>query len=318
MRDPAARSPAPKQQSPEDDSTHVPPVQACGSRTLSREAERWLSQVARRLAVRVSDERAEGSAVERLTELGQGLEDRGCSCFVQFICGEAACEDGDALDRGSCGRLAVPGRVADENAGAAARLFLCRKHQVGIGLRGFDVGGCGPGVGDVVCVEEVEIVVHLVLLRRRGEYDAMAAVAEGNEQVSSALEWSHFPDQLQVAVVLGVADGVADSGIPVVADQGGDELVAAHAHVAVDLPERQVDADARECPRLGERVVVVRVYKRSVDVEDRDRPHPWVFAPVRDPLLQGGEHGRGPEVSDGGSIGFRLAKDRLPMWMAGK
>ena len=49
-----------------------------------------------------------------------------------------------------------------------------------------------------------------------------------------------------------------------------DELVAAHADVAVDAPDRQHDVVLRERAEPRERVLVVGVDERAVDVEDGD------------------------------------------------
>ena len=62
-------------------------------------------------------------------------------------------------------------------------------------------------------------------------------------------------------------------GVELLAREGGDQLVAAHADVPVDPPERQHLAALSERPVPRDRVVVVRVDERAVDVEDRAAGH---------------------------------------------
>src|SRR6202040_2985025 len=65
------------------------------------------------------------------------------------------------------------------------------------------------------------------------------------------------------------ADVVALAPLDVLAEQRRDQLVAAHAHVAVDPPERHHVAVLAERLKPGQGVVVVGVDERAVDVEDR-------------------------------------------------
>src|SRR3954451_17332858 len=58
-------------------------------------------------------------------------------------------------------------------------------------------------------------------------------------------------------------------GVELLAREGAHQLVAAHADVAVGPPHRQHLAALQERPVPRERVVVVRVDERAVDVEDR-------------------------------------------------
>jgi hypothetical protein len=53
-------------------------------------------------------------------------------------------------------------------------------------------------------------------------------------------------------------------------DQGGDQLVASHADAAMDLPELHREPVRPEGAVPRDRVVVVRVDERAVDVDDRD------------------------------------------------
>ena len=61
------------------------------------------------------------------------------------------------------------------------------------------------------------------------------------------------------------------------------QLVAAHPDVTVDPVQRQRDVEAPERPVPGDRVVVVRVDERAVDVEDGGGRHPRCLPDPRSP-----------------------------------
>jgi hypothetical protein len=84
-----------------------------------------------------------------------------------------------------------------------------------------------------------------------------------------ALQRLHLADQLRIQHRLGGAHVVALLAVEACAREGGDQLIAAHADVPVDAPQRQHEAvlAERAIPRDG--VVVVRVDQRAVDVQDR-------------------------------------------------
>ena len=80
-------------------------------------------------------------------------------------------------------------------------------------------------------------------------------------------------------LALGGADLVAGLLLDVLAGDRADELVAAHPDVAVDPPYRRHHSVAPERAVPRDRVVIVRVDERPVDVEDRGgrhRGHPRV------------------------------------------
>ena len=66
---------------------------------------------------------------------------------------------------------------------------------------------------------------------------------------------------------MGVAELVAVGVLGLLAEQRRDELVAAHADVAVDLPDRRPVAMLAEGAVPGDRVLVVGVDQGAVDVE---------------------------------------------------
>ena len=55
--------------------------------------------------------------------------------------------------------------------------------------------------------------------------------------------------------------------LDLIAGDGGDELVAAHADVAVDSPDRRRHVVLAKSAVPGDRVLVVGVDERSVDVK---------------------------------------------------
>src|SRR6185437_9514483 len=132
-----------------------------------------------------------------------------------------------------------------------------------------DIAARRPRVDDLARVEQVDVALGLARLRARGEHDRAAAAAQGGEEFAGAGQRAHLVDQLGVAARLALADRVAEPLLDVVAGDRRDELVAAHAVVAVDPPKRHVDPVVGERPAPGDRVVVVRVDQRSVDVDDR-------------------------------------------------
>jgi hypothetical protein len=70
-----------------------------------------------------------------------------------------------------------------------------------------------------------------------------------------------------------VTDRIAFLRVDLLADEGGDELVPAHAHCPVDAPDRQNDSVPKKRAVPRERVLVVGVDERAVDVEQRGLGH---------------------------------------------
>jgi hypothetical protein len=116
-------------------------------------------------------------------------------------------------------------------------------------------------------------VLGLLELRGAREDDRMLATRELLEEVVRALERPHIVDELAVEPLLGVADRVAELALDLVAGDRGDELIAAHADVAVDAPDRRAYVVLAERAVPDDRVLVVGVDEGPVDVEDRGRAH---------------------------------------------
>jgi hypothetical protein len=82
------------------------------------------------------------------------------------------------------------------------------------------------------------------------------------------LHRAYLPDQPAVLLALRVADAVAKLALGLLAAQGGHHLVAAHADVAVDAPDRQDDVVGDERAKPGDRVLIIGIHQRAVDVEN--------------------------------------------------
>jgi len=74
-------------------------------------------------------------------------------------------------------------------------------------------------------------------------------------------------------VAVRVSEVVSMPLIDVVARDRSDELVAAHPDVTVEPPHREDDLEAPERAVPGERVLVVRVDERAVDIQQRCAGH---------------------------------------------
>jgi hypothetical protein len=123
-------------------------------------------------------------------------------------------------------------------------------------------------------VEQVEIVLDLLLLGRAGEHHSAAALLQVLDQFARAGERLDLADQLGVQHLLGRADVVALLFLYLLAAECLDQLVAAHADVPVDPPDRQHDLVLVEGPVPRDRVLEVRVDQGAVDVENRRGGHP--------------------------------------------
>jgi hypothetical protein len=110
-------------------------------------------------------------------------------------------------------------------------------------------------------------VLGVLLVRRRREHQIMAALVQRDDQLARALERADLVDQLAIEAALRLPDRVALLALGIVTHDRGNQLVAAHADVTMDSPDRrrQVVLAKRAIPR--DRMLVVRVDERPVDVE---------------------------------------------------
>ena len=202
---------------------------------------------------------------------------------AQLRLGEAAGEHGDvsrpARSAASQSQVESPTITASPPPAFSTAAL----HEVGLWLGGLHVVGGGPGVDQVAGVEQVEVVVDLVLLRRAGQHHRVASSLEIGDQLARARERLDLADQLAVERALCRADVVALLALELLAAERLDELVAAHPDVPVDAPDRQQHPVLAEGPVPGDRVLVVGVDERAVDVEDRCGWHPATLPAERSP-----------------------------------
>jgi hypothetical protein len=125
-----------------------------------------------------------------------------------------------------------------------------------------------PRLDQVAGSQHVDVALHLLRLRARRQHDSVSERPESLEQVAGGREGRDLVDQLGVSPRLAVADRVAEAAFDVVAGDRRDELVAAHPVVPVDAPERDADPVVGEGPAPCDRMLVVRVDERAVDVDD--------------------------------------------------
>src|SRR5436309_490982 len=205
-------------------------------------------------------------------ELGQRREDLGRARVAELLLGEAAGDHRHRLEPRLAGCLDVPGRVADHDRILRPELVERSAHEVRLGLRRLDVVVRRPALDELTRVEQVEVVVELFLGRRAGEERRPAALLQVDDQVPGARERRDLADQPRVLGAARFADRLL---VDVLARQGRDQLVAAHADVAVDAPDREHDSVLPEGAIPGDRVVVVRVDERAVDVQQDGPRHDY-------------------------------------------
>src|SRR3954469_22309808 len=151
----------------------------------------------------------------------------------QLLLGEPAGHHADRLDPGPFGRLHVPRRVPEHDRPLRVQLFERGTDEIRVGLRRLDVVLCRPAVGELLRVDQLDEVIEVLLDRARREHDLVAPLLQRDEQVVRAVERGHLVDHAVELLFPGVAHVVAHAFLGIVAGNGGDELVAAHADVPV-------------------------------------------------------------------------------------
>jgi hypothetical protein len=105
----------------------------------------------------------------------------------------------------------------------------CADH-VGLGPGRLDVVSRRPRIDQLTGVQEVEVVVDLLLGGRAREDGREASLLQILDQLACPLERRDLVGQLLEDLVARVADRLAFLGFDPLADEGGDQLVPAHAH----------------------------------------------------------------------------------------
>src|SRR4051812_41824053 len=135
--------------------------------------------------------------------------------------------------------LYVPRRVTDHHGVLRRRLVHRSAHEVGLRLRRLDVGRRGPRVREPARVEQIQVVLHFVRLRRACEHDGVPALLQICDEFARFRHRLDLVDERHVQRLPRRPDVVADRLVHVIRRQRRHELIAAHPDVRVDLPDRQ-------------------------------------------------------------------------------
>ncbi len=101
----------------------------------------------------------------------------------------------------------------------------------------------------------------------------MPAPRQRLDQLARARQRLDLVEPLLEQLALELAQLIAVLALGLLAGERGDDLIAAHADVAVAAPGGDLVAVAGECPLPGQRVLVDGVDQGSVDVEESDLGH---------------------------------------------
>ena len=125
--------------------------------------------------------------------------------------------------------------------------FIATATMSGAGFVRLDVGGGRVRAEQVLGVEQLDVVLGILLLRRGREDEVVTALAQLDHQLVGALERDDLVDQLRRRSCASASRSESPCRLlDLVARDRLDELVAAHADVAVD---RATPAAARSCSR---------------------------------------------------------------------
>src|SRR4051812_31817975 len=221
--------------------------------------------------------RSRGSAQRRLVQVRDQMRDRvedgRGAVIAQLLLRPAARDHADRLEPGLRGCLDVPARVAHHDRVARARFVECGLDRVGVRLRPLDVVLGRPRVDAVARVQLAHEEVEIVLAGGAREHDREVAALQLAQQIRRTLERRALVSQLLELLRVRLAQIVAGTAFHVVAGDRRHVLVAAHPDVAVEPPHREDDVEAAKSAVPGERVLVVRVDQRAVEVQQRRLGH---------------------------------------------
>src|SRR5437763_4895052 len=216
---------------------------------------------------------SERCLVEVLDEVRDRVEDGRGAMVAQLLLRPAAGDHADGVEPGVRRGLDVPAGIADHHRVSRACLVECRLDRVRVRLRSLDVVLARPGVEAVARVELLDEELEIVLAGGAREDDGQPAALQLAQKIRRAFERRALVAQLLELLRVRVAQFVAGSAFHVVARDGSDVLVAAHPDVAVEPPHREDDVEAPKRAVPGERVLVVGVDQRAIEVQQRRPGH---------------------------------------------
>src|SRR5436305_894707 len=106
-------------------------------------------------------------------QLADRFEHRHRTGLAQLVNAESPGTDRDRVHAHLTGGADVPRGIANHHRVTALPVDPGKRglDEVRLGLCGFDVRRGGPPVGEPARIEQIEIVLHLLLLGRAGEHD---------------------------------------------------------------------------------------------------------------------------------------------------
>ena len=200
------------------------------------------------------------------------LEDTQRAGAFELGCGKAACQDSDERNSRAVRRLPVPDRVADQHRVPGRRPIERREHHVGLRFGRRDVLLRHGHRAQALEAEDAEKGIGMACDRRRGQHHGEPLAFEAVRHFTRTIEAADLGEDRVEALLPRCAHRIAEVALDPGAGDGGDELVASHADVAVKAPHGNVEVVIAKAARPCDRVVVRRVDERSVDVEEDRSP----------------------------------------------
>jgi len=114
-------------------------------------------------------------------------------------------------------------------------------------------------------------MLNVVVRCGRRHHDRHSPLVQIAEQRASSRKRRTLVSHPQKLLVLGIAQEVAELPLDVGARERRDDLIAAHTDVTVDTPDRHSDLVPAKGAKPPQRVLIVRVDERPVEIEQRHR-----------------------------------------------
>jgi hypothetical protein len=162
-------------------------------------------------------------------------------------------------------------RVAHEQRPAGPRAPERDLDQIGRRLGRLDVLARSCSITQMLCAEQFEVPLEVLAGRGAREDDLPALLLGPLDQRRCTGQGAHLGQQRLVLPLPAVAQRVAVLALGGLAEQGLDELIAAHADQPMDTEGGHGEPAGRQRALPGERVEVRAVDERPVDVEQEPR-----------------------------------------------